>query len=45
MKHEISYQIYDPQKPIKKNLDSGKTPLLLMEHLRMMDYPISRGIS
>ena len=45
MKHEISYQIYDPQKPIKENLDSGKTPLLLMEHLRMMDYPISRGVS
>ena len=45
MKHEISYQIYDPKKPFGENFEGGKTPLLLMEHLRMMDYPISRGIS
>lgn len=45
MKREVSYQIYDTEKPFGENFNSGKTPLLLMEHLRMMDYPISRGIS
>lgn len=45
MKQEINYQIYDPEKTLAENCAGKKAPLLLMEHLRMLDYPISRGIS
>ena len=45
MKQEINYQIFDPEKPLEYNFSGKKAPLLLMEHLRMLDFPISRGIS
>ena len=45
MKHEINYHIFDPHRSLQENFSGEKTPLLLMEHLRLLDYPISRGIS
>ena len=45
MKPETSYKIFDPSKSLEANFSGTKAPLLLMEQLRMLDYPISRGIS
>ena len=45
MKHEISYHIFDPKQTLQQNFSGDKVPLLLMSQLRMMDYPVSRGIS
>ena len=45
MKASTSYRIFDASKTLEENLTGGKTPLLLMEQLRELDYPISRGIS
>ena len=45
MKQENNYHIFDPEKTLEENFSSQSTPLLLMEQLRMLDYPISRGIS
>jgi len=45
LKHETNYQIFNPQQSLQENFPDGKTTVLLMEHLRLLDYPISRGIS
>lgn len=45
MKQENNYHIFDPEKSLEENFSSESTPLLLMEQLRMLDYPISRGVS
>ena len=39
------YQIFDPAMTLEENFNKDNTPLLMMEHLRMLDYSISRGIS
>ena len=45
MKQEIHYRIFDPEKSLNENCTGDCIPLLLMEQLRMLDYPISRGVS
>ena len=45
MKQDTRYHIFDPRQSLQENFSGEKTPLLLMEHLRLLDYPISRGIS
>lgn len=45
MKDELNYQIFDPDKTLAENCAGPKPPMLLMEHLRMLDYSVSRGIS
>ena len=45
MKQELSYQIFDPEKSLEENFSGKKAPLLRMEQLRLLDYPISRGVS
>ena len=45
MKQEMQYHIYDPQLTLEENFNSNYIPLLQMEQLRMLDYPISRGVS
>ncbi len=45
MKQEMSYHVFDPKMTFEENFNSQHIPLLQMEQLRMLDYPISRGIS
>ena len=45
MKQDTAYEIFDPKKTLAENFKGKKAPLLLMEQLRMLDYPISRGVS
>lgn len=45
MKQGLSYRIFDPERTLEENCAGDSTPLLLMEQLRMLDYPISRGVS
>ena len=45
MKQKTSNQVFDPGRSLEENFSGWKAPLLLMEHLRMLDYPISRGVS
>ncbi len=45
MKKEINFRIFEPENPLKSNFNNNEIPLLMMEQLRMLDYPISRGIS
>ena len=45
MKQENIYEVFDIERSFEKNFIEGRTTLMLMEHLRMLDYPISRGIS
>ena len=45
MKKEKNYRIFDPEQKLEYNFDHETIPLLLMEQLRILDYPISRGIS
>lgn len=45
MKQETTYEAFDIERKFEENFNEEHTTLLLMEHLRMLDYPISRGIS
>ncbi len=45
MKNETAYHVFDPALSLDENFHKDTTPLLMMEHLRMLDYSISRGIS
>ncbi len=45
LKQETNYQILHPIQPSDLIFEKGRTPLLLMEDLRMLDFPISRGLS
>ncbi len=39
------YQIFDVRKSLRQNVSGRKIPLLKMEQLRALDFPISRGRS
>lgn len=45
MKSEASYVQYRADQPMSICFGGDKIPLLQMEHLRQLDYPIGRGIS
>ena len=45
MKQDMTYRIFDPKHTINENCAGSKVPLIMMEQLRMLDYPISRGVS
>ena len=45
MKQEITYKVFDIERNFEENFAEGSTTLMLMDHLRALDYPISRGIS
>ena len=45
MKQSINYQVYEPGVLLEKAFPEDKIPLLQMQHLRMLDFPISRNIS
>ena len=45
MKQEVHYHLFNPEKTFEENFHTQQIPLLMMEQLRMLDYPISRGIS
>lgn len=45
MKQSVNYQVYEPGVLLEKAFPEDKIPLLQMQHLRMLDYPISRNIS
>lgn len=45
MKPESCYQEYRADQPLSVCFGGDRIPLLQMEHLRQLDYPINRGIS
>ena len=45
MKAEKNYQNYEPGMPLHAFLEDKRIPLLQMQHLRDLDFPITRGIS
>lgn len=45
MKPRAYYQIYQPGQLMAQAFSGPKTPLIRMEHLRQLDFPISRQIS
>lgn len=45
MAKKIKYNEYQSGQPLTQQLEGSGVPLLLMEHLRQMDFPISRGLS
>lgn len=45
MKQDTSYHIFDPGRSLEENCGGEGAPLLRMEQLRQLDYPISRAVS
>ena len=45
MKPESCYMEYRADQPMSVCFGGDKIPLMQMEHLRQLDYPIGRGIS
>ena len=45
MKSEKSYRVYTPGESLHVFLQDDKILLLQMQHLRNLDFPITRGIS
>ena len=48
MNQDLNFRFFDPEKTLEENFKSDNTnsiPILMMEHLRMLDYSISRGVS
>ena len=45
MKAKEKYKNFDPAKGLKQFCGISETPMIQMEHLRQLDFPITRGIS
>jgi len=45
MKSQEKYKCFDPSESLKQFSCISQIPLIQMEHLRQLDYPITRGIS
>ena len=45
MKAKEKYKNYDPAEGLKQFSGISETPMIQMEHLRQLDFPITRGIS